>query len=167
MIRHTRAAIGLTCLMTTALAGSAIGQHPLNVAGGKVDTTRTYKFVPGERRVNWRRYTGDIAWGHLDKYGNFVRDEKVPVGLSTGSHPQAVNDPRRPQGGHEEVYEYRCGRLIKGRLGVRMGEGEYGGTEFLPEVGSTISEMKDYPLGEKALRIYNLPGEFVPVEESR
>ncbi|HZU39193.1 MAG TPA: hypothetical protein VFA18_24925 [Gemmataceae bacterium] len=92
--------------------------------------------------------------GHLDAIGDFVPDvgaKRFP--LPGPEHPrkfQWLNVARKP---NEPVYEFRCGKLIRGVLNK---EGN-----FVPETGSTPIDFKDYRHGKDALRIYNLPGRFV------
>ena len=48
---------------------------------------------------------------------------------------------------------YRSGTLIRG---IIDDEGD-----FIPDVGSTVIDFKDYKYSSRAPRIYNLPGKFV------
>jgi hypothetical protein len=59
--------------------------------------------------------------------------------------------------GREPVYEYRSGRLIKGELDK---EGD-----FIPDLGSKVTDFKDYRPGKGVPVIYNLPGRFVKKSE--
>lgn len=127
------------------------------------------------------RVIGDmVEFGRLSPEGEFLPAEDLPIvslsGIKTpilvsAGNPWYYTLPRIDKGRKqtsELVYEYRSGRLIKGRLQ------ESG--NFVPEVGSTILDFKDYDpesgaggsqrneKGEEVrrfgLRIYNLPGEL-------
>jgi hypothetical protein len=103
--------------------------------------------------------TGLELWqGHLDRNGSFWPNPAVPVrGFSAGiRHMNTINEPKHK---NEEVYEYRSGRLIKGNLD------EDG--NFIPVLGSTVTDFKDFQYSPKCPRIYNLPGEFVPVKAKK
>ncbi len=83
-----------------------------------------------------------VVVGKLDKNGKLVEDWRhSPV--------QLLNKPLRE---NEEVYEYRVGRLIKGKLD---NDGN-----FIPEPGSKVIALSDYQPGDRAPRIYNLPGKL-------
>ncbi|HET6572006.1 MAG TPA: hypothetical protein VFG68_00260 [Fimbriiglobus sp.] len=114
------------------------------------------------------RVIGEVMeFGRLSDEGEFIPDPDLPLlprSVVTHTHPPvyAANTfdfyytlPRpktrrmeeRPE--HEEVYEYRSGRLIKGTL-HKTGN-------FVPELGSKVLDFKDYdPHGRR--RVYNLPG---------
>jgi hypothetical protein len=119
-----------------------------------------YRFVPNTDRWVALRYDTESyrssSIGKLDKKGNFLPDRRfVDVrgpGLS-GAPPRVslnANDD-------EPVYEYRSGRLIKGRI-------DKGGS-FVPDLGEKVIRFEDYKPGEDTTRIYNLPGKFVPREK--
>jgi hypothetical protein len=131
--------------------------------------------VTPNKQDPWQiRVVGEIAeFGHLDDRGEFIPDYSLPIVARDGilgairKDPNDLHCPRRfytiPYGGNwgrrevdkEEVYEFRSGRLIKGTL-HKTGN-------FVPELGSTILDFKDYdPLGRR--RIYNLPGVLRRVE---
>jgi hypothetical protein len=106
--------------------------------------------------------------GKLDRNGTFLPypKEKQPHATGyIGMRALAINDRKRPDGddlldhmpAFEFVYEYRSGTLIPGQL-VPNGY-------FVPAVGEKIIRFADYIPGPKANRIYNLPGEFVPVKK--
>ena len=100
-----------------------------------------------------------MEFGRLDPNGEFVPDYRLPVLArqplplldTTGPQPRlsmAFNIPLTDQK-FEIVYEYRSGRLIKGKLsdtGV-----------FDPTLNTTIIELKEYKPNND-IRIYNLPG---------
>jgi hypothetical protein len=99
--------------------------------------------------------------GHLNDQGDFVPDYGLP--------PFPLTQPVKPAGeiptnkpalwyynlpaegaDRESAYEYRSGRLLKGVL-LKNGT-------FVPDLDSVVLDFKEYVPGEKALRIYNLPG---------
>jgi hypothetical protein len=92
--------------------------------------------------------------GHLDAAGNFIEDitfEPFRVNAPySGPHFRELNWPRTKT---EKVYEYRSGRLIRGRWS------EDG--NFVPDLGSKVIEFGEYRYSPNAPRIYNLPGRFV------
>ncbi len=125
--------------------------------------------VTPNKQDPWQiRVIGEIAeFGHLDAQGEFIPDYSLPIVSRDGLLGSPRKDPTdlhrpwryytlpfdgawgRTEVDKEEVYEYRSGRLIKGTL-QKTGN-------FVPELGSTILDFKDYdPLGRR--RIYNLPG---------
>jgi hypothetical protein len=134
--------------------------------------------VTANKRDPWQiRVIGEIAeFGYLDDRGEFIPDYSLPIvardGILSGAVRKDPTDldsyPWRfytvPYDGawgrkvveKEEVYEFRSGRLIKGAL-QRTGN-------FVPEIGSTILDFKDYdPFSRR--RIYNLPGVLRRVEK--
>jgi hypothetical protein len=101
--------------------------------------------------------------GHLNDQGDFVPDYGLP--------PFPLTQPVKPAGeiptnkpalwyynlpaegaDREPAYEYRSGRLLKGLL-LKNGT-------FIPDRDSVVLDFKEYAPGEKALRIYNLPGQL-------
>jgi hypothetical protein len=88
--------------------------------------------------------------GKLDAAGNFVPDGRwLNVrGKVSGAPPYALITGRAGP-----AYEYRSGRLVKGRLD---GDGN-----FVPELGSVVVPLRAYDPGPGAVPIYNLPGRFV------
>jgi hypothetical protein len=114
-----------------------------------------YELVPDTNRwVEVKRWDGDqIYWsiGRLDAVGNFVPDEEYfnRTGPKTKAPPNVTLLNRDGMGA---VYEYRSGALVKGRINGML--------NFVPEVGSTVIDFKDYKYGPGALPIWNLPGSF-------
>lgn len=129
-----------------------------------------YTFKPSEREVFYRSpdgVTGPIL-GKLDRNGTFLAypKEKQPHATGyIGLRAVAINDRKRPGGDDlldqmpaaEFVYEYRSAILIPGQL-VPNGY-------FVPAIGAKIIRFADYIPGPSANRIYNLPGEFVPLKK--
>jgi hypothetical protein len=133
-----------------------------------------WKLVPfreanSDKRDPWQvRVIGEIAeFGHLDAQGEFIPDYSLPIVSRNGILGAVRKDPTdlhrpwryytvpfdgawgRTEVDKEEVYEFRSGRLIKGTL-QKTGN-------FVPELGSTILDFKDYDPHSRR-RIYNLPG---------
>ena len=107
---------------------------------------KDYVFKEDTSRWVLRLQNGTLAVGQLDDAGDFVervKDPPLPV----------YNKPLEGKGREDDVYEYRSGALIKGRL---LDTGN-----FQPEADSTIISFKDYRFGKDDRRIYNLPGRFV------
>jgi hypothetical protein len=112
---------------------------------------------------------GYVHIGRLDAEGNFIEDRRMtPIlhpklprisGLARQIEMEEeflasisiINDPKQV---NEIVYEYRSGRLIKGNL---TDEGS-----FVPTVGERTILFTDYQYRPGAIRIYNLPGKFIP-----
>jgi hypothetical protein len=122
-----------------------------------------------DKQDRWHvRVIGEIAeFGHLDDRGEFIPDYGLPVVSRSGLLGSLRNNPsfdfpRRyytlPVDGAktEDVYEFRSGRLIKGTL--------HDTGNFVPEVGSTVIDFKDYDPFSR-LRVYNLPGVLRPVKK--
>jgi len=114
--------------------------------------TDDYEFVENLTRPVWLIQGDTKTLGKLDQAGNFIPDLRffrIPKnrGLS-GPGGQWMNDTSK-----EPVYEFRSGRLIKGNI-------DDDGT-FVPEIGTKITDFKDYHYSKDAPRIYNLPGHFV------
>jgi hypothetical protein len=122
-----------------------------------------YEFV--RERNRWvevqRRDRDQLYWsiGKLDPAGNFVPDKDYlnRTDLKPTDAPAAVLLNRDGLG---PVYEYRSGRLVRGRIDPWT-------RNFVPEVGSTVLDFKDYrygskdsKLGPEPLPIWNLPGTF-------
>ena len=109
-----------------------------------------------------------LSIGKLDAAGNFIPDKRwlnltggfsaVPVDRFLNA--SSIKRLKLETNGHivvkivvEPVYEYRSGTLIRG---IIDDEGD-----FIPDVGSTVIDFKDYKYSSRAPRIYNLPGKFV------
>jgi hypothetical protein len=115
--------------------------------------------------VPWVAHVGDeqMELGHLNDHGDFVPDYGLPSFPLTKPVEKAGDQLRKnptlwyynlPAEGadREPAYEYRSGRLLKGTL-LKNGT-------FVPDLDSVVLDFKDYGPGEKALRIYNLPGQL-------
>lgn len=129
-----------------------------------------YSDVPEMANPWFARVIGELMeLGHLSDEGEFVPDYGLPIFpfvqvkapdvLMDGSQrtiyytlPMEGYFGEKTGKGFEEVYEYRSGRLIKGRL-QKTGN-------FVPELGSKVLDFKDYDPDENR-RIYNLPGKLV------
>lgn len=116
------------------------------------------------------RAIGEIMeLGHLSDEGEFIPDYGLPIFpfvkvkapdvLMDGSQrtiyytlPMEGYFGGKTGKGYEEVYEYRSGRIIKGRL-QKTGN-------FVPELGSKVMDFKGYDPDENR-RIYNLPGKLI------
>jgi hypothetical protein len=95
--------------------------------------------------------------GDYDQDGCFVKDSSLEPMQMYLSGPNIMPRPFAiPRWADEEVYEYRCGSLVRGRL--------TGWDEFTPEFGSTVLSLDEYMRGRDRLRMYNLRGYFVQVE---
>ncbi|HMP59422.1 MAG TPA: hypothetical protein PKD86_08730 [Gemmatales bacterium] len=100
---------------------------------------------------------GDKVYvGNLDTHGRFIPDPFVPpqepekfAGIVPTSRPLMVGPD-----GRREVYEFRAGRLVPGKL--------TDDDRFIPEVGGLIIHIRDYVYTPEARPIYNLPGQFYP-----
>jgi hypothetical protein len=124
----------------------------LSVSVGLDNTPTMYLFIEDANR-EVAVYQGDfVLLGKLDKYGEFQLESKNLK--NSTSLPQwrkiAINEATPPG---KKVYEFRSGRLIKGEI---KDDGS-----FVPEVGSKITEFKDYVYSPDGIQIYNLPGRFV------
>jgi hypothetical protein len=136
-----------------------------------------YAFSFVEKQVDYRTPEWGVVRGKLDTEGTFIPDSlpaRKPSILTGGvsGHPtqyiKAINDPRRHPSEigkpmdewalkAEFVYEYRSGVLIPGQL-LMSGY-------FVPKVGEKLIPFAEYVPGPEARRIYNLPGEFVPIKK--
>jgi hypothetical protein len=94
-------------------------------------------------------------FGKLNEHGDFVPDSKQHI-----VHPkfaaEQIGEWLIREDDEGEVYEFRSGRLIPGK--VKSGY-------FQPEVGKKVIAFEDYHYSEKAIEIYNLPGKFVKKEK--
>ncbi len=136
------------------LAAWILFLSPADPGQGKDPIDAEFEFRPELRKVLLAR---DGRWflGFLDSDGRFLTSEEVIGGVSLPYLlPPAHNYPIAVKGVEEPVYEFRSGLLTKGILD--------GFGNFVPQVGSTIIAFKAYRPGKDALRIYNLPGQFVP-----
>jgi hypothetical protein len=119
------------------------------------EPTQAARFVYREdltRLVGFHTKEG-LLIGRLDPKGDFVRlpgDRAVVVGNSADLEVEEINVPR-VRG--EIVFEFRSGSLIKGRF-------DSAGS-FVPLIGSTVVDFKEYRYSKDSPRIYNLPGRFV------
>lgn len=169
MNRHFAFHLLFAVAACAAAPSPGAAQHPGNVVG-RVQKGRQYKFVPGERPqeqlfVQYRMPSGKVASARLAPDGTiFVGHDAIGYYPGSGN-AVAINDPYRMQqfgiAGSELVYEYRSGMLIEGILTLDRN----GGSQFFPRAGSKVIEFKDYPMGKDSLRIYNLPGKFVLVDD--
>jgi hypothetical protein len=104
-------------------------------------------------------FRGDsIVEGRLDAAGNFLEDPSKPIQHlgKPYSGPNVVEINGREAVG-DPVYEFRSGRLIRGSFAKSR--------TFVPDLGSTVINFKDYRYRPGGIRIYNLPGRFVKIEE--
>ena len=100
---------------------------------------------------------GDKVYvGNLDTFGRFIPDPLVPpqepekfAGIVPNSRPLMLGPD-----GRREVYEFRAGRLVPGKL--------TDDDRFVPQVGGLIIHIRDYVYTPEARPIYNLPGRFYP-----
>src|SRR4051812_21820442 len=104
-------------------------------AGGTEDG---YRFVPDTDRFVALRYERDsvksLSIGKLDRKGNFLPDPRMMNlrgGGSSGVPPFTMINSHDD----EPVYEFRSGRLIKGRIDK---EGW-----FVPDVGEKVIRFED------------------------
>lgn len=104
-----------------------------------------YEFIPRVNRECALGLAGKNYAGRLDAAGNFVWEPTWSAGISG---PELLN-----MADDKPVYEYRSGYLIKGIINEHL--------KFVPELGSKVISFKDYRYSKNAIRIYNLPGEFV------
>jgi hypothetical protein len=134
-----------------------------------------YTFIFQEKTVYYHMPEWGVVRGKLNKEGAFIPDP-LPAqkpSILAGPVPTlrqhvAINDRRHWYQTNpttkdlddppkvEFVYEYRSGVLIPGQLM----EGGY----FVPTAGGATIPFADYVPGPMARRIYNLPGEFVPLK---
>jgi hypothetical protein len=134
-----------------------VGKNQTNRAD---DKAFKWQYVENVKTLVSVQRNGMEYLGYLDAAGNFTPDmSKRPfrVGSWTRSVPsyKLVNYPNtRPV---ECVYEFRAGMLIRGLL-MECGN-------FVPEEDSKIVAFKDYQFNKDAIRIYNLPGRFVKVDD--
>ncbi|HZU39192.1 MAG TPA: hypothetical protein VFA18_24920 [Gemmataceae bacterium] len=125
------------------------------VCAGQIGT-EDYIFEQDLRLEFMMDYGDMLVRGHLDVAGNLVpipgatrRNAEGWVGIC-GVHVRYLAWVAKEA---EPVYEFRSGRLVPGVIGA--------GGHFVPTVGAPIIDFKDYRYGDKARRIYNLPGQFV------
>lgn len=115
-------------------------------------------------RPRWhaRVVGGVVELGHLGDDGEFDPDYDAPTfkeaGLPDGFKPGGPSDPvyyytliGRTSGLTTRFYELRSGRLLYGHLDAA--------DNFIPEIGSTVKNLKDYKPNND-FPIYNLPGEW-------
>lgn len=141
------AALGCAALVVVTLVALFRDRGPRSVR---------YEYVADLSRLIGLLQQGEIVLGHLDEDGNFTRDPDLeplpPSGKAGAPEFTLINKPARRD---EEVFEYRCDRLIKGTLDD---EGN-----FIPKLDSVILTFKEYRHDPRGPRIYNLPGRFVEV----
>jgi hypothetical protein len=131
----------------------------LGLGGGQAHAEPGGEKVRYEYRQDLKPYVGIlrqglVTLGHLDAKGNFIPLPRVepidPRKPFSGPGYTVINKPARL---NEPVYEFRSGRLVKGKL---TEEGD-----FVPDEGGKVISLGDYRYGKEAPRIYNLPGSFV------
>lgn len=115
-------------------------------------------------KVHYRLPDGDgvSITAYLSDNGEFVRDPLSPAGASS-LYRTAVNDSRDKKNDfgtigteyNEQVYEFRSGSLILGKL-VYPGR-------FVPSIGGKVTSIDDFIPDPDLPRIYNLPGIMVKV----
>jgi hypothetical protein len=113
------------------------------------------------------RAIGDVVeFGYLSDEGEFIPDPDLPLVSRTGilgpissdawAVPRYYTLPRLDKDQKVRslpTYEYRSGRLIRGDL--------HENGNFVPELGSTVIDFKDFDPDKEPRRwIYNLPGEL-------
>jgi hypothetical protein len=106
-----------------------------------------------------------LTFGEIDSRGDFVRNTRIPeVNIEKGiiqvndfkcrdrTYPTIYNLPITKKNDFEDVYEYRSGTLIFGKL---LSNGM-----FQPKVNSEIITLEKYQSDVRlsAYRIYNAPG---------
>jgi hypothetical protein len=112
---------------------------------------RKYQFAQNLERYVGKNVGEHLLIGQLDANGTFdlvlVRERNAMMRLPAFHlmNSSIVVD----------TYEFRSGRLIKGRF-AKDGH-------FVPESGSKVTEFADYVYGPDSIPIYNLPGYFVEV----
>ena len=157
-------------------AGTPVGWELIPFS--KLDTDLFGRKIQQVKPPKYARVIGDdVEFGHLSDEGEFFPDPDLPSISRAGIRTPIKDDPfgvpryytvphppwdRGPkQEGQKEsdpepVYEFRSGRLIKGMLQATG--------NFVPELGSKVTDFKDYDPNERR-RIYNLPGVLRPVEK--
>jgi hypothetical protein len=127
----------------------------LLLAQGAGGAEEGYWFVPDtDRYVRLRHGHSFFSIGKLDKKGNFLPVPSL-LHLRAESHKSGLPGGTMINGHDDEpVYEFRSGRLVKGKIDK---EGS-----FVPDVGEKVIRFEDYRPEEDITRIYNLPGKFVP-----
>ncbi|MBX9627764.1 MAG: hypothetical protein K2X82_28450 [Gemmataceae bacterium] len=125
------------------------------VPGG---TPPDVEFRPGDiGSVPYRLPDGRVAQGSLTASGDFLRNPKAGTRVPGFPRAVAINDPTTGPDHFvtdvtEEVFEFRSGSLVPGRL-------KYPG-RFVPTVGAKVISVDDYVPGADKPRVYNLPGTF-------
>jgi hypothetical protein len=114
-----------------------------------------YEFVPDTDRFVMLRHGDACSIGKLDGKGNFLPDPRY-VNLR-GAYLSAIPPCTLINSRGDSVYEFRSGRLIRGKI-------DKDGS-FVPDLGTKVIRFEDYK-PEKDLRIYNLPGKFVPKKKA-
>jgi hypothetical protein len=90
-------------------------------------------------------------YGTLNEHGEFVPDAQHYI-VQGKLAPQQIGELLIREDDEGDVYEFRSGRLIPGKL-----KDGY----FRPEVGKKVIPFEDYRYSEKGIQIYNLPGKFI------
>jgi hypothetical protein len=115
-----------------------------------------YRFISNTKR-KYFVVKDERAWtGKLDVYGGFIfftdscPKEQIGLLMWQGYWP-LVRFPN----GKPEVYEYRSGYLIPGRIDKDT---------FVPDLGGKIMDFEKYRYSPQGRAIYNLPGYFTPRE---
>jgi hypothetical protein len=95
-----------------------------------------------------------IIYGYIGQNGEFVPSYWQVEG---GIRSRQVGDTGYRSyyffsGNNPDVYEYRSGRLIPGKILQRR---------FVPDRDGNIIDFKDYKYSPTSRQIYNLPGIFI------
>jgi hypothetical protein len=130
--------------------------EPPKPSRGLADAIGTHVFVQDLTELYHRKWGKFVYIGQLDAFGTFVPDSYLPpqepekfAGIVPNSRPLMLGPD-----GRREVYEFRAGRLVPGKL--------TDDDRFVPQVGGLIIHIRDYVYTPEARPIYNLPGRFYP-----
>lgn len=153
--RHQRKDSGDTQVVTQVLQYVLVAIQPPDDAS-KPDKTAAFVFVEDTSR-EVAVYLGDfVLLGKLDKHGELQLESKnLKNSTSLPEWRKIAINPPTPAG--KKVYEFRSGRLIRGEI---KDDGS-----FVPDIGSKVTEFKDYKYTTDAIPIYNLPGRFVEADK--
>jgi hypothetical protein len=131
----------------------AVASHPISRSESPIDE---YVFLEDtERKVGLYR-NGSVLVGKLDRKGNFLQEKRCADDTDPG-----VRECKKLIGYTEptSAYEFRSGRLIDGFMqpsGI-----------FVPSAGSKVIPFSDYRYQPGSPPIWNLPGEFKKVDQSK
>jgi hypothetical protein len=113
-----------------------------------------------------RKFGDYLEFGKLSRRGDFLPEPGLPIVATTqlprpfrlrrGIRQNIIYNSPTTRNGVEDVYEFRSGRLIRGKI--------HASGNFQPEVGSKVTPFRDYD-PRKDLRIYNLPGILRPLPD--